>query len=134
MKNFWNYVKWGGLPNRCDFDDEDNIKNYLHSVFDSIILRNVIKRLNLKDTILFTTKDDDNLLSIFKYSFGYTKPEILKLPEDNWFINKINVENEKVTIYTSRFMEGKGFLDYKNEVFVNIVKCKAIIFVNSASV
>ena len=54
MKNFWNYVKWGGLPNRCDFDDEDNIKNYLHSVFDSIILRDVIKRLNLKDTILFS--------------------------------------------------------------------------------
>ena len=30
-----------------------DIKNYLHSVYDSIILRDVVKRLNLKDTILF---------------------------------------------------------------------------------
>lgn len=52
-KTFWNYVKWGGLPNRCQFDNETNIKDYLHSVFDSIILRDVIDRLGLKDTILF---------------------------------------------------------------------------------
>lgn len=52
-KTFWNFVKWGGLPNRTQFNDEVNIKDYLHSVFDSIILRDVIERLRLKDTILF---------------------------------------------------------------------------------
>lgn len=51
--SFWDYLKWGGLPNRCQFNDEDNIKQYLHSVFDSIILRDVIERLNLKDTSIF---------------------------------------------------------------------------------
>ena len=50
---FWDFVKWGGLPNRCQFVDENNIKDYLHSVFDSIILRDVVDRLGLKDTILF---------------------------------------------------------------------------------
>ena len=50
---FWDFVKWGGLPNRCQFSDENNIKDYLHSVFDSIILRDVVDRLGLKDTILF---------------------------------------------------------------------------------
>lgn len=52
-KTFWNYVEWGGLPNRCEFEDENNIKDYLHSVFDSIILRDVVDRLGLKDTVLF---------------------------------------------------------------------------------
>lgn len=52
-KNFWDYVKWGGLLNRTQFTDESNIKDYLHSVFDSIILRDVVDRLGLKDTILF---------------------------------------------------------------------------------
>ena len=52
-ETFWDFVKWGGLPNRCQFEDENNIKDYLHSVFDSIILRDVIDRLGLKDTILF---------------------------------------------------------------------------------
>jgi hypothetical protein len=50
---FWNYLKWGGLPNRCEFANENNIKDYLHSVFDSIILRDVVDRLGLKDTLLF---------------------------------------------------------------------------------
>lgn len=51
--SFWDFVKWGGLPNRTQFTDEINIKDYLYNVFDSIILRDVIERLGLKDTILF---------------------------------------------------------------------------------
>ena len=53
INTFWDYAKWGGLPNRCEFTNEIDIKNYLHSVYDSIILRDVVKRLNLKDTVLF---------------------------------------------------------------------------------
>ena len=52
-ETFWDFVKWGGLPNRTQFTDETNIKDYLHSVFDSIILRDVVERLGLKDTVLF---------------------------------------------------------------------------------
>ena len=52
-ETFWDFVKWGGLPNRTQFTDENNIKDYLHSVFDYIILRDVVDRLGLKDTILF---------------------------------------------------------------------------------
>ena len=52
-ETFWDFVKWGGLPNRTQFTDVSNIKDYLHSVFDSIILRDVVERLGLKDTILF---------------------------------------------------------------------------------
>ena len=53
LETFWDYAKWGGLPNRCEFSDETDIKNYLHSVYDSIILRDVVRRLKLKDTYLF---------------------------------------------------------------------------------
>lgn len=52
-ETFWDFVKWGGLPNRVQFSEEVNIKDYLHSVFDSIILRDVVERLGLKDTTLF---------------------------------------------------------------------------------
>ena len=52
-ETFWDFIKWGGLPNRTQFTDESNIKDYLHSVFDSIILRDVVERLGLKDTVLF---------------------------------------------------------------------------------
>lgn len=53
VETFLDFVKWGGLPNRTQFTDETNIKDYLYSVFDSIILRDVVDRLGLKDTILF---------------------------------------------------------------------------------
>lgn len=53
LDNFFDYMKWGGLPNRLTFESEINIKDYLNSVFDSIILRDVIERLGLKDTNLF---------------------------------------------------------------------------------
>ena len=52
-ETFFDFVKWGGLPNRTQFTDESNIKDYLHSVFDSIILRDVVERLGLKDITLF---------------------------------------------------------------------------------
>ena len=52
-ETFWDFVKWGGLPNRTQFTDENNIKDYLHSVFDSIILRDVVERLGLKYIVLF---------------------------------------------------------------------------------
>ncbi|MFI3329261.1 MAG: ATP-binding protein [bacterium] len=51
--SFDNYLKWGGLPNVTEFNNNDNIRNYLQSVFDSIILRDVVERLKLTDTILF---------------------------------------------------------------------------------
>lgn len=53
LNSFDDYLKWGGLPNVTEFKDNDNIRNYLQSVFDSIILRDVVERLKLTDTILF---------------------------------------------------------------------------------
>jgi len=53
LDSFWDYARWGGLPNRCEFSTVNDIKIYLHSVYDSIILRDVVKKLKIKDTILF---------------------------------------------------------------------------------
>lgn len=50
---FENYIKWGSLPNRFEFKNEEAIKNYLYGVFDSIILRDVVERLKIRDTALF---------------------------------------------------------------------------------
>ncbi len=82
LNTFWDYAKWGGLPNRCEFTNEIDIKNYLHSVYDSIILRDVVKRLNLKDTILFdmilqylieTTGREFSAENIIKYLINENK-------------------------------------------------------------
>lgn len=91
LDTFWDYAKWGGLPNRCEFTNEIDIKNYLHSVYDSIILRDVVKRLNLKDTILFDM--------ILQYLIETTGREF---SADN-IIKYLDKENKKIsneTLYT----------------------------------
>ena len=50
---FEDFIKWGSLPNRFEFKKEEAIKNYLYGVFDSIILRDVVERLKIRDTVLF---------------------------------------------------------------------------------
>lgn len=44
----------GGLPYRCNLTDEESLRNYLYSVYDSIVLRDVIMNLNLRDATLFS--------------------------------------------------------------------------------
>ena len=91
LNNFWDYAKWGGLPNRCEFTSELDIKNYLHSVYDSIILRDIIKRLNLQDIILF-----DKILNYLLDTIGR------EFSAEN-IVNYLEKEYRKVstdTIYT----------------------------------
>ena len=45
--------KWGSLPQRFSFNDDDNKINYLSSVYDSIILKDVVERLGIKDIASF---------------------------------------------------------------------------------
>ena len=101
LDTFWDYAKWGGLPNRCEFSNEIDIKNYLHSVYDSIILRDVVKRLNLKDTILFDM--------ILQYLIETTGREF----SANNIIKYLEKENKKIS----------------NETLYNYIDalCKALI-------
>ena len=50
---FQSYMKWDSLPDTFEFQKEEAIKNYLYGVFDSIILRDVVERLKIRDTVLF---------------------------------------------------------------------------------
>lgn len=101
LDTFWDYAKWGGLPNRCEFTSVIDIKNYLHSVYDSIILRDVVKRLKLKDTVLFDM--------ILQYLIETTGREF---SADN-IINYLENENKKIS----------------NETLYNYINalCKALI-------
>ena len=53
--DFLDYLKWGGLPNRFAFENEQAIKNYLFGVYDSILLRDVIRWAKIRDLQLFNT-------------------------------------------------------------------------------
>lgn len=52
-KAFMDYIKWGGLPQRFRFDDERTIRTYLSDVYDSIVMKDIIKRFKITDIDLF---------------------------------------------------------------------------------
>lgn len=40
----YNYIKWGGMPQRFDFEEEGDVKKYLESVFNGIVEKDIYKR------------------------------------------------------------------------------------------
>lgn len=45
--------KWGSLPQRFSFESEKSRGNYISDVFDSILLKDVVERLNIKNINTF---------------------------------------------------------------------------------
>ena len=52
-KDFMDYVKWGGLPQRFILEDDNQIRTYLSDVYDSIVIKDIIERFGIKDLDLF---------------------------------------------------------------------------------
>ena len=50
---FNDYLLWGGMPQRFEFKTIDGMKTYLMDVFDAIVLKDIVKRHNIKNISLF---------------------------------------------------------------------------------
>lgn len=50
---FLDYIKWGGMPQRFRFDGEKQLRTYLSDVYDSIVMKDIIKRFKITDLDLF---------------------------------------------------------------------------------
>ena len=46
---FNDYVKWGGMPQRFMQTDDVSRKTYLSDIYDSIIIKDIVTRFNIKD-------------------------------------------------------------------------------------
>lgn len=52
-EQFNNYIKWGGLPQRFNLNEESEIRTYLSDVYNSIVVKDIIQRFNVADLDLF---------------------------------------------------------------------------------
>ena len=48
-KTFDDYIKWGGMPQRFMQKDDLSKKTYLKDIYDSIIIKDIVKRFSIKD-------------------------------------------------------------------------------------
>ncbi len=52
-ETFYDYVKWGGLPQRFTLNEEIEIRTYLTDVYNSIVVKDIIQRFQIADIDLF---------------------------------------------------------------------------------
>lgn len=47
--SFMDYVRMGGMPGKFQFDDDRTSKTYISDLYDSILLRDIVKKYNIRD-------------------------------------------------------------------------------------
>ena len=52
-RDFDEYIKWGGLPQRFVLTDEEQIRAYLMDIYNSIVVKDIVDRFGIKDLGLF---------------------------------------------------------------------------------
>jgi len=87
-ESLWSYLQFGGMPHLVNLkEDEDVYLEYLKSIFDSIILRDVVTRYNirnvrfLQDLIRFIADNVGSLVSSNKISEYLKSQKISLLPK-----------------------------------------------------
>lgn len=91
---FFNYLKWGGFPQRFSFSEEHDIKQYLDSIYEGIIAKDILKRNSEIEAYKFKT--------ISSYVLANAGKEFSAVNIANFFNannNKNQIDIEKKTIY-----------------------------------
>ncbi len=88
---FNDYITWGGLPQRFILTDEMQIKTYLLDIYNSIIVKDIIERFNIKDLDLFNR--------IVEYIVTTPSQNFSAESLSNYFVNNDNREVSKATLY-----------------------------------
>lgn len=88
---FEEYMMWGGMPQRFMMTDEFQTRTYLSDIYDSILVKDIITRFNIKDLDLFNR--------IVEYIVTTPSQNFSAESLSNYFANKESREVSKVTLY-----------------------------------
>ncbi len=88
---FNDYMTWGGMPQRFMMTDEVQTRTYLSDIYNSILVKDIIARFNIKDLDLFNR--------IVEYIVTTPSQNFSAESLSNYFANKDNREVSKITLY-----------------------------------
>ena len=119
-EQFQNYLTWGGMPQRFAFTDDMQTKTYLFDLYDSIVVKDIISRYNIKDIellnriaeyIVTTPSQNFSAESLSKYFLGTDKREVSKVTLYNYleYMNKAFLINkaDRYDVRGKRILNGK---------------------------
>ena len=104
---FNDYIIWGGMPQRFMMTDEFQVRTYLTDVYDSILVKDIISRFNIKDLDLFNR--------VVEYIVTTPSQNFSADNLSNYFANKDDREVSKNTLYNYLESMAKAMLVNKAE-------------------
>ena len=99
---FNDYLTWGGLPQRFMMTDEIQTRTYLADIYNSIIVKDIIARFNIKDLDLFNR--------IVEYIVTTPSQNFSAESLSNYFLNNDGREVSKITLY--------NYLEYMTKAMI----------------
>ena len=104
---FNDYIIWGGMPQRFMMTDEFQVRTYLTDVYDSILVKDIISRFNIKDLDLFNR--------VVEYIVTTQSQNFSADNLSNYFANKDDRDVSKNTLYNYLEYMAKAMLVNKAE-------------------
>ena len=131
-KLLFDVFKWGGLPQRFLFENDNDKISYLSSVYDSIILKDIVERLGIKDIASFN-KVLQYILDTESREFSrdnvieYLKKEQHKIANDTLYNYLEAFSSTFIMNKVYRYdIHGKNILKTLNKYYANDLGIKQI--------
>ncbi len=135
-ENYLEFISSGGMPELINLPDEDSKRNYMQSLYDTIILRDIVSRQQIRDVILlrdifkFIANNISNLISVqslVKYFKGQnrntnyqTVSQYISYLEDAFIIHRCDryhLVGKEIISGTSKYYLND--LSYNNYLFAS---------------
>jgi predicted AAA+ superfamily ATPase len=121
---FARYLEWGGMPQIYNLQFENEYKIYLEDLYNSIILKDIVERLGLKDVDLLNRLVQfviENLGGIFSANSvsKYLKSEALKVTPNKIYEYLDAVESSLIISRVNRYdIRGKKVIQFYDKFYL----------------
>lgn len=138
--DFLDYLRKGGMPGRFQFEEDRTAKNYLMDMYQSILLRDIVKRYNIRDVDLlqrFMIYLIHNIGQTFSAGTitDYLKNEGRKLSKETIY-NYIETAKSTYLVYgVPRYnIKGKELMKTNEKYFLNDLGIRHLYFDNEKDI
>lgn len=137
---FLDYLRTGGMPGKFQFEEDRTAKNYLMDMYQSILLRDIVKRYNIRDVDLlqrFMSYLINNIGQIFSAGTitNYLKNEGRKLSKETIY-NYIEAAKSTYLVHgVPRYnIKGKELMKTNEKYFINDLGIRHLYFDNEKDI
>jgi predicted AAA+ superfamily ATPase len=139
-EQFIKYIQTGGMPGKFQFDDDLTGKNYIMDMYQSILLRDIVKRYSIRDVDLFQRFMMyliNNISQVFSAGTitNYLKSEGRKLSKETIY-NYIDAAKSTYLVYgVPRYnIKGKELMKTNEKYFINDLGIRDLFFDNEKDI